>query len=68
MKYELLLGGPKTNKLGTRQVRAREGLSLTRGRGQDEPIREVLPGIAAQVCINVYNKFIMLMIRYKTNT
>ncbi len=46
-------GWAKTNKVDTRQVQARKGLSLTRGRGQDGHIREVLQRIAAQACINV---------------
>jgi hypothetical protein len=54
-------GWAKTNKLGARQVWAREGLSLTLGRGQDGRIRKVRQGIAAEVCINVYNKFIMIV-------
>ncbi len=49
-------GWAKEKKLGTRYVRAREGLSLTRGRGQDGHIRKVLQGAAAQVCINVYKR------------
>ncbi len=34
----------------------REGLSLSQGRDQDGHIREVLQGIAAQVCINLYKR------------
>jgi hypothetical protein len=36
------------------------------GQGQDGLIREVLQGVAAQVCINVYNKFGMFVICCKT--
>ncbi len=50
-------GWAKTNKVDTRQVQARKRLSLTRGRGQDGHIREVLQRIAAQACINVYRKY-----------
>ncbi len=56
-------GWAKINKLDTRSVCAREGLSLAQGRGQDELIREVLQGIGAQVCINVYKKIMMFVIR-----
>ncbi len=50
-------GWVKTNKVDTRQEGAGEGLSLTRGRGQDGHVREVLQGIAAQVCLNVYRDY-----------
>jgi hypothetical protein len=40
-------------------------LSLNRGRGQDERIREMLQEIAAQVCIDVYNGSIMISVYYK---
>jgi hypothetical protein len=48
-----LLGGP----LQTRWTQDRKGLSLTPGRGQDGHICEVLQGIAAQVCMNVYRNY-----------
>jgi P2-related tail formation protein len=44
-------GWAKTNKKDTRYEQAGKGFSLTRGRGQNGHIREVLQGIAAQVCI-----------------
>ncbi len=44
-------GWAKTNKEDTIWQRAGSGLSLTWGRGQNGHIREVLQGIAAQVCI-----------------
>ncbi len=36
-----------------------EELSLNRGQGQDERICKVLQRIAAQICMNVYNKAMM---------
>jgi hypothetical protein len=44
-------GWAKTNKDDTIWKRASRGFSLTRGQGQNERIREVLQGIAAQVYI-----------------
>jgi hypothetical protein len=41
----------KINKEDTKWKRVGSGLSQTRGPGQDGRIREVLQGIAAQVCI-----------------
>ncbi len=51
-KYQAT-GWPKTNKEDTLWNRAGKRLSLTRGRGQDGRIHEVLQEIAAQVCIYV---------------
>ncbi len=50
-------GWAKTNKVDTRYERVRKGHSLMWGRGQDGHIPEVLQGIAAQVCINVYRSY-----------
>ncbi len=52
----MLLGGPEQIQPRGQHVQAWEGLSLTRRRGQDGCIREVLQGIAAQVCMDLYNK------------
>jgi hypothetical protein len=60
-----LLAGPRQTSWVQEKCEAREGLSPTRGRGQDGCIREVPQGIAAQVCINVYNKFVMFVICWK---
>jgi hypothetical protein len=40
-------------------------LSLNCKRGQDGPVREMLQKIAAQVCIDVYYRSIMISVYYK---
>ncbi len=49
----MLLGGPEQIKPSEQHVQAWGGLSLTPGQGQNGHIRELLQGIAAQVCMDV---------------
>ncbi len=61
----MLLGGPEQIGLGGQYIQVWEGLSLTLERGQDGCIREVLQGVATQVCMHVYNKFMNPLIHCK---
>jgi hypothetical protein len=50
----LVVGRARANKQsGQLEPKHGEGVSLSSGRGQDGPYREVLQKIATQVCINV---------------
>jgi hypothetical protein len=52
-KY-LVVGGARADKQSWQlEPKHGEGVSLSPGRGQDGPNREVLQKIATQVCINV---------------
>ncbi len=54
-------GWARTNIIEWEPLQAWKELSLNRGQGQDGRIREVLQRIAAQVCMNVYNKPVMFL-------
>ncbi len=57
----LMAGLEQTEPSGQHGLKHEEGVSLPPGRGLNGLIREVVQRIAAQVCMNVIQKIMMLL-------